>query len=72
MGLPDGHVGVDFHVQVDLQVEAEILGCDLHWADDLSLDLISVLLDSLATTPLMLLCVYRPEQEHRVFTADAL
>jgi len=40
---------------------------DLHWADDLSLDLISVLLDSLATTPLMLLCVYRPEQEHRVW-----
>jgi len=40
---------------------------DLHWADDLSLDLISVLLDSLATTPLMLLCVYRPEQKHRVW-----
>jgi len=40
---------------------------DLHWADDLSLDLISMLLDSLATMPLMLLCVYRPEQEHRVW-----
>ena len=40
---------------------------DLHWADDLSLDLISVLLDSLATTPMLLLCVYRPEQEHRVW-----
>ena len=40
---------------------------DLHWTDDLSLDLTSALLDSLATTPLMLLCVYRPEQEHRVW-----
>jgi len=38
---------------------------DLHWADDLSLDLISLLMDALATTPLMLLCVYRPERGHR-------
>jgi len=40
---------------------------DLHWADDLSLDLISLLMDELANTPLMLLCVYRPEKEHRVW-----
>ena len=40
---------------------------DLHWADDLSLDLISLLMDELTTTPLMLLCVYRPEKEHRVW-----
>ena len=40
---------------------------DLHWADDLSLDLLSLLMDSLATTPMMLLCVYRPEKEHRVW-----
>jgi class 3 adenylate cyclase/tetratricopeptide (TPR) repeat protein len=39
---------------------------DLHWADDLSLDLISLLMDEIAHTPLMLLCVYRPEKEHRV------
>jgi len=39
---------------------------DLHWADDLSLDLVSLLMDELAHTPLMLLCVYRPEKEHRV------
>ncbi|MBI1928437.1 AAA family ATPase, partial [Candidatus Poribacteria bacterium] len=45
---------------------------DLHWADDLSLDLISLLMDSLATTPLMLLCVYRPEQEHRVWQLSSL
>jgi len=40
---------------------------DLHWADDLSLNLISLLMDSLANTQLMLLCVYRPEKEHRVW-----
>jgi predicted ATPase/class 3 adenylate cyclase len=39
---------------------------DLHWSDDLSLDLISLLMDELANTPLMLLCVYRPEKEHPV------
>ena len=38
---------------------------DLHWADDLSLDLLSLLMDELAANPLMLLCIYRPEREHR-------
>ncbi|HIE28303.1 TPA: tetratricopeptide repeat protein, partial [Candidatus Poribacteria bacterium] len=38
---------------------------DLHWADDLSLDLVSLLMDELAANPLMLLCIYRPEREHR-------
>jgi len=40
---------------------------DLHWADDLSLDLISLLMDELVNAPLMLLCVYRPERDHRVW-----
>jgi len=42
---------------------------DLHWSDDLSPDLIiySLSMDELANTPLMLLCVYRPEKEHRVW-----
>jgi predicted ATPase len=40
---------------------------DLHWADDLSLDLISLLMDSLVATSLMLLCIYRPERGHRVW-----
>jgi len=40
---------------------------DLHWSDDLSLDLISLLMDELVNTPLMLLCVYRPEHDHRVW-----
>ncbi|MFN8495835.1 MAG: tetratricopeptide repeat protein [Caldilineaceae bacterium] len=34
---------------------------DLHWADALSVDLITALLEKLATLPLLLLCVYRPE-----------
>jgi predicted ATPase/regulation of enolase protein 1 (concanavalin A-like superfamily) len=38
---------------------------DLHWADPLSIDLISLLMDSLTLAPLLLLCVYRPEQEHK-------
>ena len=40
---------------------------DLHWADEFSLDLIALLMDSLPTIPLMLFCVYRPEQGHRVW-----
>jgi DNA-binding SARP family transcriptional activator/class 3 adenylate cyclase len=38
---------------------------DLHWADDLSLDMISLLMDSLSHSPLLLVCAYRPEREHR-------
>jgi class 3 adenylate cyclase/predicted ATPase len=45
---------------------------DLHWADDLSLDLVTLLLESLATAPLMLLCVYRPEREQRAWQLGAL
>jgi predicted ATPase len=38
---------------------------DLHWADTLSLDLLSLLMEGLSLRPLLLLCVYRPEREHR-------
>jgi len=38
---------------------------DLHWADDLSLDLIVLLMDELTANPMMMLCIYRPEQDHR-------
>ena len=34
---------------------------DLHWADALSLDLIGQLTGTLASAPLLLVCVYRPE-----------
>src|SRR5262249_38748107 len=33
---------------------------DLHWADPHSLDLISLLMETLAQVPLLLVCVYRP------------
>ena len=38
---------------------------DLHWADDLSLDLISLLMECLPRSSLLLVCAYRPEREHR-------
>jgi len=45
---------------------------DLHWSDDLSLDLISLLMDELMTTQMMIICVYRPEQEHRCMKLSSL
>src|SRR5262249_23946935 len=38
---------------------------DLHWADTLSLDLIAFLMEVIPDSPLLMLCVYRPEPEHR-------
>ncbi|MEW5958279.1 MAG: tetratricopeptide repeat protein [Chloroflexota bacterium] len=38
---------------------------DLHWADDLSLDLISLLMEAVPSNPILLLCVYRPHYEHK-------
>jgi DNA-binding SARP family transcriptional activator/regulation of enolase protein 1 (concanavalin A-like superfamily) len=35
---------------------------DLHWGDGLSLDLIGELMAALASAPLLLVCIYRPEQ----------
>ncbi|MBI1926342.1 AAA family ATPase [Candidatus Poribacteria bacterium] len=38
---------------------------DLHWADSLSLDLILLLMEMLTLAPMLLICVYRPEQDHK-------
>jgi predicted ATPase/DNA-binding SARP family transcriptional activator len=38
---------------------------DIHWADSLSLDLISLLMEAVPHTPLLLLCVYRPDRHHK-------
>jgi adenylate cyclase len=38
---------------------------DLHWADRHSLELISLLMETVPLAPLCLLCVYRPVREHR-------
>ncbi|MBW7885469.1 MAG: AAA family ATPase, partial [Caldilineaceae bacterium] len=35
---------------------------DLHWCDALSLDLIGQLMEVLASAPVLLVCIYRPEQ----------
>lgn len=46
---------------------------DLHWADTLSLNVAALLLDTLASKPVLLLCLFRPDPEHkwRRFTALA-
>jgi DNA-binding SARP family transcriptional activator len=38
---------------------------DLHWADSPSLDLISLLMESCAESPLLLICAYRADPGHR-------
>ncbi|MFN8489237.1 MAG: ABC transporter substrate-binding protein [Caldilineaceae bacterium] len=45
---------------------------DLHWADPLSLELVVLIMEALAQQPILLLCVYRPEQEHKVWQLVAL
>jgi predicted ATPase/class 3 adenylate cyclase len=45
---------------------------DLHWADSLSLDLVSLLMEALTLGPLLLLCVYRPEREHKCWHLGAI
>ncbi|MAF10083.1 hypothetical protein CMK11_06485 [Candidatus Poribacteria bacterium] len=55
----------DFLVALSRHQPLVLVLDDLHWADSLSVDLISLLMESLADAPIFLLCVYRPEQEHR-------
>ena len=38
---------------------------DLHWADPSSLDVVSLLMESLTLAPILLVCAYRPDSEHR-------
>jgi class 3 adenylate cyclase/DNA-binding SARP family transcriptional activator len=45
---------------------------DLHWADSLSLDLISLLMETLSLTPIFLLCIYRPEREHKCWRLGSI
>jgi len=37
---------------------------DLHWADNLSLELITLLMDSVAHAPVLMFCAYRNDGEH--------
>jgi len=45
---------------------------DLHWADSLSVDAIMLLIEAITLAPLLLLCVYRPEQEHKCWRLGTL
>ena len=43
-----------------------VLVCeDLHWADPTSLELLERLLPLTDRAPLLIVCVFRPEREHR-------
>ncbi len=55
----------DFLVALAAQQPLVLVLEDLHWADALSLDLIALLMERLAEVGLLLLCLYRPVQEHR-------
>ena len=55
----------DFFLALAKQEPVILVLEDLHWADNLSLDLISLLMETLADAPILLLCVYRPEREHK-------
>ena len=55
----------DFFLALAKQQPVVLVFEDLHWADSLSLDLISLLMETLTLAPLFLLCVYRPEREHK-------
>ena len=58
----------DFFVTLARESPLLLILEDLHWADTLSLELIRRLMDELVTTPLMLLCVYRPRQDTEIET----
>jgi class 3 adenylate cyclase/DNA-binding SARP family transcriptional activator/regulation of enolase protein 1 (concanavalin A-like superfamily) len=55
----------DFFLALARQGPLVLILEDLHWADSLSVDLISHLMEALPSAPLLLLCVYRPEREHK-------
>jgi predicted ATPase len=45
---------------------------DLHWADSLSLDLVALLMETLANLPLLLACVYRADRQHKCWNLAAI
>jgi DNA-binding SARP family transcriptional activator/predicted ATPase len=55
----------DFILALSNQRPIVLVFEDLHWADNLSLDLISLLMEGLRSSSLLMLCVYRPVREHR-------
>ena len=55
----------DFFLALGRRMPLILVFEDLHWADSHSLDLISLLMEGLEQGSLLLLCVYRPEREHK-------
>jgi predicted ATPase/DNA-binding SARP family transcriptional activator/class 3 adenylate cyclase len=53
---------VDFFTLLASQQPIVLVFEDLHWADDLSLDMLSLLIEALPLTPLLILCIYRQDQ----------
>lgn len=45
---------------------------DLHWADTLSLELTNLLMTKVADSPVLLLCLYRPEAQRRAWQLPVL
>lgn len=45
---------------------------DLHWVDDLSFDLISLLMEAVRSSPILMLCVYRPHYQHQDLRLSAI
>lgn len=54
----------DFVIAVARRQPVVLVLDDLHWADNHSLDLISVMMEALTLAPVMLLCLYRSERDH--------
>ncbi len=59
LALVDLIVALAHHAPLVLILE------DLHWTDSHSVDVISLLMDSLRLASLLLVCVYRPERDQR-------
>jgi class 3 adenylate cyclase/tetratricopeptide (TPR) repeat protein len=55
----------DFFIALSRQAPLILVFEDLHWADSLSIDVISLLMESVMAERLFLLCVYRPDTENR-------
>ncbi|MCB0171385.1 MAG: AAA family ATPase [Anaerolineae bacterium] len=62
----------DFFTALAVDQPLVLVFDDLHWVDDLSFDLVSSLMDALRTSPILLLCVYRPHYQHKDLRLSAI
>jgi class 3 adenylate cyclase/tetratricopeptide (TPR) repeat protein len=66
------HAVRDFLLALSRRQPLVLVLDDLHWADTLSIDLIAFLMESLADAHIFLLCVYRPERDHRCWRLGSI